>query len=402
LTKSNKTNPEGVVLLITEEGTVMDVLHDSFGCFSKGSESGQSFIDCLKSDSVEKGCRLVESINRNGVAYDWELHIEQQNHTELFNFSGVKTDEGIVLIGSSDSGDTEQFLNGLMEMNNEQINKLRLFIKKHMENFFQDNEWKLYDDMSELNNELANTQRELTKKTAELERTNELKNQMMGIAAHDLRNPLTVILNYAEFLIDDHLEEEAIFTEDQYQLIKQIKESSKYMVQIIEDMLDISSFDSGSIKLKKKKCNLVDLIEEAASLSRTSANKKNIVITTHLPDSSVNKVIDGHKFRQVLDNLLSNAVKYSNPDTEVEIGINPTDETEGVAIFVKDHGQGIPEDEIHKLFEPFSQISVEATAGEKSTGLGLAIVQKIVEAHGGKIEVDSEVGTGSTFVVKIP
>ena len=264
------------------------------------------------------------------------------------------------------------------------------------------NNWSLYDDMSRVNNELANTQRELTKKTAELERSNDIKNQVMGMAAHDLRNPLTVILNFAEFLIHDHLEGVGSFTEDQYQMIKQIKESSNYMVQIIEDMLDMSSFDSGSVKLKKMNCNLVDLIEEVTSLSRNPANKKNIVITTRLPDSSIYKEIDTHKIRQVLDNLLSNAIKFSNSNTEVKIGINAVDESEEVIIFVKDQGQGIPKDEIKKLFEPFSKISVKSTAGEKSTGLGLAIVKKIVEAHGGKIEVDSEVGVGSTFIVKIP
>lgn len=288
-----------------------------------------------------------------------------------------------------------------MEMNNEGMNKLRLYMKKRQKDSLKKNEWTLYEDMSELNNELANTQRKLTKKTAELERTNELKNQMMGMAAHDLRNPLNVILNFAQFLIDDH-QQESIFSDDQYMMVEQIKESSKYMVQIIEDMLEMSVFDSGSVKLKKENYNLIDLIEEAATLTRSAANKKNIVITTHLPDSPVHKEIDVHKFRQVLDNLLSNAVKFSSLDTEIEVGINPEDESGKVAIFVKDQGQGIPKDEIDKLFDPFSKISVEATAGEKSTGLGLAIVQKIIEAHGGTIEVDSKVGMGSTFVVKIP
>ena len=399
--KSSKNFPEGVVLLITDDGTITEVLHDTFDFFSKGSESNQSFIDRLKSDSVEKGCRLVESINVNGVAYNWELHFEKQEDTSLFNFSGVKTEKGIVLIGSHDPDDIEQFMNGLMEMNNEQINNLRLFIKRHQESFLKKNEWTLYDDMSELNNELANTQRELTKKTAELERINELKNQMMGMAAHDLRNPLMLIQNYAYFLIDDH-QEEPLFTEDQYQLIKAIKGSSEYMVQIIGDMLDISAFESGSINLTKKDTNLIELIEDAVSLSRTSANKKNILISTVLPESTINKEVDKHKIRQVLDNLLSNAVKYSNPDTEIEVGFKQSDKAEGVAIFIKDHGQGIPKDEIGKLFEPFSKISVKTTAGEKSTGLGLAIVQKIVEAHGGKIEVESEVGVGSTFLVNLP
>lgn len=274
-------------------------------------------------------------------------------------------------------------------------------MEKDQNGFLMGNEWELYDEMTELNNELTNMQRELTKKTATLERLNAFKNQMMGMAAHDLRNPLMLIQNFAEFLIDDHQEED-IFSDKQHKMIKEIKGTSEYMLEIIEDMLDMSSFESGSITLKKERVDLVDLIEEAISLSHSSANKKGIKITTRLPDAPLNKEIDDRKFRQVLDNLLSNAVKYSNRDTEIEVGIKSIYQGEGVTIFVKDHGQGIPEDEVGKLFEPFSKISVEATAGEKSTGLGLAIVQKIVEAHGGKIVVESEVGVGSTFLVKIP
>ncbi|MFP8489217.1 sensor histidine kinase [Gracilimonas sp. Q87] len=401
MTTSDTILPEGFALLINEDGAITEVIHDTFDLFSGGSEVDISFVNRLKGDSIEKGYRLLENINNHGVAYDWELHIGKQDHTKLFNISGVKIEKGILLIGSPDPNDIEQFMNGLMKMNNEQINKLRLFMKKDQEGDTKQNDWMLYNDMSELNNELATTKRQLMKKTAELERLNEFKNQMMGMAAHDLRNPLMLIQNFSDFLMDDHKEED-LFTENQYMMIKEIKGTSEYMVQIIEDMLDMSSYESGSINLEKETIDLVQLIEEVVSLSRFSANKKDIVIKTDLPDSSVNKEIDGHKFRQVLDNLLSNAVKYSNSDTEVEVGIKETAEGEGVTIFVKDHGQGIPEDEIDKLFVPFSQISVEATAGEKSTGLGLAIVQNIVEAHGGKIEVDSEVGAGSTFFIKIP
>lgn len=114
---------------------------------------------------------------------------------------------------------------------------------------------------------------------------------------------------------------------DQYHLIKEIKRSSEYMVQIIEDMLDMSFFESGSIDLNKESCNFVELVEDAVSLSRSSAKKKGITIATDLPDSPVNKVIDAHKFRQVLDSLLSNAIKYSNSGTVVEVGINQNNET---------------------------------------------------------------------------
>ena len=102
-----------------------------------------------------------------------------------------------------------------------------------------------------------------------------------------------------------------------------------------------------------------------------------------------------------MDNVVSNAINYSESETEVEVGIKEGDEN-ALIIYVEDQGQGIPEDDLEDLFVPFAKISSEPTAGEKSTGLGLAIAKKIVEAHGGDIQVESEVGGGSTFFVSIP
>lgn len=398
---TTKTSSNGIAIVLTEDGILSSVIHDSFGLFPKEAGSNYSFTHCLKESNKQKGNQYIESIKNNGLAYNRELEIVKDDFSVLLNFSGVKVGDNILLIGTPAHDDFEQLLDGLREMNNEQVNKLRLFLKQHQEDFSKKEEWALYDEMSELNNELANIQRKLTKRTTELEHTNELKNQMLGMAAHDLRNPLTLIQNYALFLIEDH-EKENIFTHEQYQLVKQIKESSEYMVQIIESMLDISTFESGSINLDRERHDLVSLLEHAVELSRISANKKKVTLITELPNGPVNKEIDPHKFQQVLDNLLSNAIKYSHSDTEVTVGIDKANEGGGITIYVKDQGQGIPEGEMDKLFQPFSKISVEATAGEKSTGLGLAIVNKIVEAHGGSIEVKSEVGVGSTFFIILP
>ncbi|WP_445664325.1 sensor histidine kinase [Fodinibius sp. AD559] len=399
----NKSIPNGFAVIVNDDGILQKIIHDSYGLFSLQGDETISFVDCLDSDSIPKAYQFLERIKTNDVAYNWELHVSNDEEISLFNFSGIRTDDGNLLIGMDNRDDTEQFLNGLMEMNNESVNKLRAYMKKQQEptGASKEDEWTLYNEMSGLNNELANMQRKLTKRTAELEKMNELKNQMLGMAAHDLRNPLTLIQNYAIFLIEDH-KEQSIFTEDQFQLVKEIKESSEYMVQIIEDMLDISAIESGSINLEKSDENIGELIERVVSLNRPTASKKDISVITRLPDKPVVKEIDAHKFQQVLDNLLSNAIKYSGTGTEVEAGIKNIDETDGVTIFVKDHGQGIPKEEIDKLFEPFADISVEATAGEKSTGLGLAIAKKIVEAHGGDIQVESEVGEGSIFFVNIP
>ncbi len=400
MSTQHQTLPNGIAIIVNDDGILQKIIHDSFGVFSLRGDETMSFVDCLESDSIPKAYQFIERINTNDVAYDWELHVTDGEEIKLFSFSGISVDDKNLLIGTANPDDTEQFLNGLMEMNNESINKLRTFMKEQQQSTGSMNdEWAMYDEMSGLNNELANMQRKLTKKTAELERMNELKNQMLGMAAHDLRNPLTLIQNYSSFLIEDH-EEEDIFSDDQFQLVKQIKESSEYMVQIIEDMLDISAIESGSISLEKDDEDICELVDRVVSLNRPTAGKKDISLTTKLPDKAIIKEVDAHKFQQVLDNLISNAIKYSQPQTEVEVGIKKESDS-AITIYVKDEGQGIPENELEDLFVPFTKISSEPTAGEKSTGLGLAIAQKIVEAHGGDIQVESEAGIGSTFYVTI-
>lgn len=400
MSTQHQTLPNGIAIIVNDDGILQKIIHDSFGVFSLRGDETMSFVDCLESDSIPKAYQFIERINTNDVAYDWELHVTDGEEIKLFSFSGISVDDKNLLIGTANPDDTERFLNGLMEMNNESINKLRTFMKEQQQSTGSMNdEWAMYDEMSGLNNELANMQRKLTKKTAELERMNELKNQMLGMAAHDLRNPLTLIQNYSSFLIEDH-EEEDIFSDDQFQLVKQIKESSEYMVQIIEDMLDISAIESGSISLEKDDQDICELIDRVVSLNRPTAGKKDISLRTKLPDKAIVKEVDAHKFQQVLDNLISNAIKYSQPQTEVEVGIKKESDST-ITIYVKDEGQGIPENELEDVFVPFTKISSEPTAGEKSTGLGLAIAQKIVEAHGGDIQVESEAGIGSTFYVTI-
>lgn len=394
------TLPDGIAVMISSEGILRDIFHDSYSLFKNDGDDKIIFMDYLDSDSIPKGYQFIERINSNGVAYNWELHVTMGDDISLFSFSGIQLNGSNLVIGTTSEDDTEQFLNGLMEINNEQVNKLRAFMKEQQRpQQSQENDWQIFDEMSGLNNELANMQRKLTKKTAELEQNNELKDQMLGMAAHDLRNPLTLIQNYAHFLIDDH-EEENIFSEDQFQLVKQIKESSEYMVQIIEDMLDISALESGKITLEKERTSLLQLIEQTISLNKLSSSKKNIAIFFKEPADNIVKEVDAHKFQQVLDNILSNAIKYSFPESKITIGIEQKGDQ--VIITVKDEGQGIPKGELKDLFKPFTQTSVEATAGEKSTGLGLAIAQNITQAHGGNIEVESQVGVGSTFLISLP
>lgn len=234
----------------------------------------------------------------------------------------------------------------------------------------------------------------LVELTEKLKALNEQKNRFLGMAAHDLRNPIGGILGYAEML----LEEEDLSEEDRT-VVSKIEASSKFMLRLLNDLLDLSQIESGRLNLELADVDLGALVRENVELNRIIAGKKDIRI--ELESEDVPPVhADAGKLEQVLSNLISNAVKFSNRGSTVTVSLE-RGEAEAV-VRVRDQGQGIPADEIQHLFQEFRRTSVASTGGEKSTGLGLAIVKKIVEGHGGRIGVESQVGTGSVFHVSLP
>jgi len=217
------------------------------------------------------------------------------------------------------------------------------------------------------------------------------------MAAHDLRNPLGVIMGFSDFLMEDM---ENVMSEDQIGMLITIQHSSEFMLHLLEDLLDIAAIESGKLVLELQKTDLLSLIRKNANLNGIIAAKKNITI--HVQDvGAIPEIrIDVNKIVQVLNNLISNAIKYSMPGTMINVNVSYNDNH--IAVAVTDQGQGIPEHEMGKLFKPFEKISVRSTAGEKSTGLGLSIVRNIVLGHGGDIWVESKVGEGSTFFFSLP
>jgi signal transduction histidine kinase len=144
----------------------------------------------------------------------------------------------------------------------------------------------------------------------------------------------------------------------------------------------------------------MELVDRSLAVNRVHARKKGIEMVKEAELDTLRLKIDRVKIMQVLDNLLSNAVKYSHSGTRVELRVSSSDSS--VAVEVADQGQGIPEEELPRLFKPFSRLSVRTTGGEKSVGLGLAICRRIIEGHGGEIKAESEPGRGSRFSFTLP
>lgn len=244
---------------------------------------------------------------------------------------------------------------------------------------------------------LRQLQDQLAAKNVELEELNERKNRFLGMAAHDLRSPLTVIDGYAGLLGTGKLGE---VTKEQVQYLRRISKSARFMRGLVDELLDISAIEAGSLVLHRQPEDLERLVQEALGIQRMIADHKSIIIKLSATGSLPPLVLDASKVEQVVHNLVSNAVKYSESGTTVRVTIS---EGDGVArLVVLDEGQGIPESELEHVFEPFRRTSSKPTGGETSTGLGLAIARRIVTAHGGTLVATSEQGRGSEFTMTLP
>lgn len=226
---------------------------------------------------------------------------------------------------------------------------------------------------------------------------NELKNRFLGMAAHDLRNPLNAVHGYVYLLECGHFGE---VTEKQKEVLGRVKAHALGSLKLIEDLLDVSAIESGHLTLEITPVDAVQQLEEAVQTANLLAADKSISVELEVDGSLPRVLADPKRISQVLGNLLSNAVKYSHPDTRVTL--RASEQNGMVDVSVIDQGQGIPTEEMETLFTDFGRTSVRPTGEESSTGLGLAIVKRIVEAHGGAVFVRSKVGRGSTFSFTLP
>lgn len=244
--------------------------------------------------------------------------------------------------------------------------------------------------------EAARTALELA--NAELAASNAAKAEVMAVAAHDLRNPLTVIRAYLELL---KLRSDSVPVQPWQFALRQMSEATDYMLSLISDLLDVAKIEEGNLRLNRTRTDVGELVQTAVEGQRILAHAKHVTIAMSLDHGTVHRDLDPMRISQVLQNLLSNAIKFSPLHATVDVVV--ADAPDGtVVISVTDHGAGIPEAEVARMFHRYAVGSTRGTAGEPSTGLGLAIVTKIVNEHGGRIWVDSKPGAGSTFHIALP
>lgn len=249
--------------------------------------------------------------------------------------------------------------------------------------------------LEKANTELEILNGEALKKNQELEELNRLKNKYIGILAHDLRNPISAILMTSEFLILRLPE----ISEANMKFLKTIYNSSKFMHELVNDLLDISSIESGKLGLKSEELDIIELIRSNININNIIASSKNIEICFDTDIDSAFIKVDRVKIEQAISNLITNAVKFSHRNSKINVGLSQV--PDGIQIEIQDHGTGMDEDTLKEIFSPYNQKSRQGTLGERGTGLGLAIVKKIIDAHNGSINVQSTLNEGTTFIITL-
>jgi PAS domain S-box-containing protein len=230
---------------------------------------------------------------------------------------------------------------------------------------------------------------------ATAEAANKAKSRFLADMSHELRTPLNSILGFSQLL---ELQGGESLTGKQREYLRWIREGGEHLLDMVNDVLDLSKVEAGKIELEKEPFDPTALIRRVLTTVRSLAAKKHLRIETSLPEDGAVLDADEVRIKQVLYNLLSNAIKFT--EREKRIGVEAHAEERELRITVWDEGIGIPDNDLVKIFEPYAQ-SRAAHRGE-GTGLGLAIVKRLVELHGGSISVESEVGKGSRFTVRLP
>jgi PAS domain S-box-containing protein len=230
------------------------------------------------------------------------------------------------------------------------------------------------------------------------ERTSLTKSDFLANMSHELRTPLNSVIGFSEVLQDQMF---GTINEKQQEYVNNILTSGRHLLSLINDILDLSKVESGKMELELSSFLLRESLEASMMMLREKALKGGIEISLNLaPEADVNLVADQRKLKQILFNLLSNAVKFTPTAGTVHLGA--ARDGDFLEISVTDTGIGIREEDIPRLFQAFTQLESVYTKGFEGTGLGLALTRQLVELHGGRIWMESEFGTGSTFIFTIP
>lgn len=232
----------------------------------------------------------------------------------------------------------------------------------------------------------------------EEERLENMRREFVANVSHELKTPLTSIKSYTETILDGVVDD----PETQKTFLEVINSEADRMARLVRDLLELSNFDSDTIRLKRERYEVNAIIDTCVLKVKATADQKHQQLVKHYNDVKMHALFDYDKIEQLLLNILSNSIKYSGESSQIIIDLREGTNDECFELMVTDSGIGIPDQDMNRIFERFYRVDKARSRELGGTGLGLSIAKEIAEAHGGEIRVDSEFGVGTKVTIVLP
>jgi signal transduction histidine kinase len=327
-------------------------------------------------------------------AFERRKHEFLENRSVLYVRTGSGREVVVLLEAAKDLSDTDQ---ALVEIFSSRLSVA--FDNVILYEQLQSANTQLEDRVAQRTRALMSANRRLSAQWLRLQRANAFKNEVLGTVAHDLKNPLGVILGRTEML-KELISGAMASKEGSVAQVDHIRDATKRLTQMVDHLISDAMADAFDITIRREPVDIAALVSEIVEANRPSASNKQQTLTVSSPPERMT-MCDGDRMREAIDNLVSNAIKYS--PIGGKIGLTVAYEGAHALIHVADQGPGLSPEDLGRLFGRFQRLSAKPTGGESSTGLGLSIVKRIIDMHGGKVTANSAgPGEGSTFTISLP
>lgn len=377
-----------LALRCAASGRVLEVIRDDLHVVPDDDTAVLLPALCTGEGSI-RCFQMLDEVRTESAVFGWLIELSAPSGSHTLHFAGVHADDETLFVATEDIEEITPFADELMRVNNEHVNSLRKLVKERSADLGAD---ALHSQMSDLNNANTMLQRDLARQRAELEAVLAWKNELFGMLAHDLRNPLAAAQMLATFV-----HEEVADNADLVTIVEELQLCTSTASSLVDGVLDLSAVEAGTLVLHLAPCDMATIATGAIGVERPIADRAGVAITMTSAAASCQLTGDELKLRRLLGNLIGNAVKHSPSGGTVEVAIDRSTDNE-VVVAVVDEGDGIPEQLRDVLFDPFRSGKGSAAG----VGLGLAIASRIATGHGGTLVALNEPGKGARFELRLP